>query len=279
MKPFKINKIEEFAIKKPLAFKVVSISIFVLLYLSLFMLATDENEQKLIVSVCIFCVALMLIYPSVILVAKNYLANDPSKNYLKVGESLNRTNYLLSILNEKNVKEKELLCSNRIAYLINMGEFEQAKEEISLFKQTFNIDKNPVIAYFFYYNNAILNLIEDDIDNYTSNMKSASFYKAQLKGMDKIEAEYAALKNANYIDAHFTENPNFENDVTEYLNKNPKLPVSFFETQYIALFIYFRRLGNKEKAIQYANYVLQVANCNYELYDCRVAKEFLDNAN
>ena len=34
-----------------------------------------------------------------------------------------------------------------------------------------------------------------------------------------------------------------------------------------------------EKAIQYANTLIQVANGSLELYDCRVAKEYIENGN
>lgn len=50
-------------------------------------------------------------------------------------------------------------------------------------------------------------------------------------------------------------------------------------SRYFAIFNYYKRHENKEKAIQYANTLIQVANGNFELYDCRVAKEYIENGN
>ncbi len=50
-------------------------------------------------------------------------------------------------------------------------------------------------------------------------------------------------------------------------------------SRYFAIFNYYKRHENKEKAIQYANTLIQVANGNFELYDCRIAKEYIENEN
>ncbi len=281
MKPFKINKLEMFAIRKPNIFKLVFTVFFLLLALlviiSSCLTTIDFDSVTRIVSIILVAI-MFCFYPKLVVNSKTTLSVQPQAE-LQNGEALRRTDYLLSIINPKFKKEIQQLCANRIAYLINLGYFQQAKEDMKLFRQHFDMEKNPLVSAVFFYNNSLLNLYEDNFDEYKVNIKKAYEFKDTAKGLAKINLVNMIDNNTHFVNSFFTDDPNFETIVLNNMKFAERIGKNAVFSRYFAIFNYYKRQNNKEKAIQYANTLIHVANGNFELYDCRVAKEYIENEN
>ena len=62
-------------------------------------------------------------------------------NHLRPEKALDATNQLIEITREKDFQTMAVLMNNRVAFLINMGEFEQAENEIRVFWQRYGNNK------------------------------------------------------------------------------------------------------------------------------------------
>ena len=280
MKTFKINKLEMFAITKPTVFKVISTTFY--LMLAFLVIITSLNSIDFDAIACfvvLILVAIMfLFFPKLVVNSKIVLSVQPQEE-LQNSEALRRTDYLLSIINPVFEKERQQLCANRISYLINLGYFQQAKEENELFLQHFGTETSPLISAAFFYNKSILNLYEENFEEYKINIKKAYEFKDSAKGLAKINL-INLFDNHNYfVNSFFTDDPNFETVVLNDMKLAERIGKSAVFSRYSAIFNYYKRKENKEKAIQYASTLIQVANGNFELYDCRLAKEYIENAN
>lgn len=280
MKPFKIKKLEMFAITKPTAFKVVSTTFYLLLaFLVIITSLNSIGSDTITLFVTLILVALLLLFfPKLVVNSKIVLSVQPQEK-LQNSEALRRTDYLLSILHPYFKKEYQQLCANRIAYLINLGYFQQAKEENDLFLQHFGTETSPLISAAFFYNKAVLNLYEENFDEYKINIKQAYEFKDSAKGLAKINLINMIDNNTHFVNSFFTDDPNFETVVLNDMKLAERIGKYAVFSRYFAIFNYYKRHENKEKAIQYANTLIQVANANFELYDCRVAKEYIENEN
>lgn len=280
MKPFKIKKLEMLAITKPTAFKVISTTFYLLLaFLVIITSLNSIDSDTITLLVTLILVAIMLLFfPKLVVNSKIVLSVQPQEK-LQNGEALRRTDYLLSILNPKFKKEYQQLCANRIAYLINLGYFQQAKDENELFLQHFGTETSPLISAAFFYNKSVLNLYEENFDEYKINIKKAYEFKDSAKGLAKINLINMIDNNTHFVNSFFTDDPNFETVVLNDIKLAERIGKSAVFSRYFAIFNYYKRHENKEKAIQYANTLIQVANGNFELYDCRVAKEYIENEN
>ena len=280
MKTFKIKKLEMFAITKPTAFKVVSTTFYLLLaFLVIITSLNSIGSDTITLFVTLILVALLLLFfPKLVVNSKIVLSVQPQEE-LQNSEALRRTDYLLSILHPNFKKEYQQLCANRIAYLINLGYFQQAKEENELFLQHFGTETSPLISAVFFYNKAILNLYEENFEEYKINIKKAYEFKDSAKGLAKINLINKIDNNTHFVNSFFTDDPNFETVVLNDMKLAERIGKYAVFSRYFAIFNYYKRHENKEKAIQYATTLIQVSNENFELYDCRVAKEYLENGN
>ncbi len=280
MKKFKINKLEMFAITKPTAFKIISTTFY--LMLAFLVIITSLNSIDFDAITCfvvlILAAIMFLFFPKLVVNSKIVLSVQPQEE-LQNSEALRRTDYLLSIINPAFEKERQQLCANRISYLINLGYFQQAKEENELFLQHFGTETSPLISTAFFYNKSILNLYEENFEEYKINIKKAYEFKDSAKGLAKINL-INLFDNHNYfVNSFFTDDPNFETVVLNDMKLAERVGKSAVFSRYFAIFNYYKRHENKEKAIQYANTLIQVSNGSLELYDCRVAKEYIENEN
>lgn len=280
MKTFKINKLEMFAITKPTTFKIISSTFYLLLaFLVIITSLTSIDSDVVTCFVVLILVAIMfLFFPKLVVNSKIVLSVQPQEE-LQNSEALRRTDYLLSILHPNFKKEYQQLCANRIAYLINLGYFQQAKEENELFLQHFGTETSQLISAAFFYNKAILNLYEENFEEYKINIKKAYEFKDSAKGLAKINLINKIDNNTHFVNSFFTDDPNFETVVLNDMKLAERIGKYAVFSRYFAIFNYYKRHENKEKAIQYANTLIQVANGNLELYDCRVAKEYIENGN
>lgn len=280
LKPFKISKIDMFAITRPNACRVVFISIYLLcgfIILLLSLIPPYEEIPSAFILLCVLGSALCIILPNLVITSKSVLALQPLTNMLLCSETLNRTNYLLSLIGPHFAKQRKVLCTNRICCLINLGEFKLAREEIGLFRNFFDLENDPATSSIMFLNAAILDLYENKIDSYSENIKKAYEYRDKAKGLSRVNIDN--IINENYfITSFFTDDPGFEALVLNKIGKTKWSNNSSIFSGYSAIFYYYKRLGNKEKAVQYANMLLQLTNGNSELYDCRAAKEYLTNA-
>ncbi len=280
MKAFKIKKLEMLAITKPTAFKVASSTIYLLLAFLVLIVSLnsiDSDTITLFVTL-ILATIIFLFFPKLAVNSKIVLSVQPQEE-LQNSEALRRTDYLLSIINPTFEKEIQQLCANRIAYLINLGHFQQAKEENELFLKHFGTETSPLISATFFYNKAVLNLYEENFEEYKINIKKAYEFKDSAKGLGKINLINLIDNHSYFINSFFTDDPNFETVVLNDMKLAERIGKNAVFSRYFAIFNYYKRHENKEKAIQYANTLIQVANGNFELYDCRVAKEYLENEN
>ncbi len=279
MKSFKINKLEMFAITKPnifnLAFTAIFLSLAFLVIITSLLTSIDSEAITCVVSLVLVTI-LFWFFPKLVVNSKIVLSVQPQEE-LQNGEALRRTDYLLSVINPKFKKEIQQLCANRIAFLINLGYFQQAKKENELFQQHFDIGNNPLFSSIFFYNNAVLNLYEENFDEYEINIKKAYEFKSAAKGFAKLSLINLIDNSTHFVDSFFTNDPNFETIVLSDMKLADRIGKNAVFSRYFAIFNYYKRRNNKEKAIQYASTLIQVANGNFELYDCRVAKEYIEN--
>ena len=237
MKAFKIKKLEMLAITKPTSFKVVSTTFYLLLAFLVIItsLTSIDSDTITIFVTCILVALLFLFFPKLVVNSKIVLSVQPQEE-LQNSEALRRTDYLLSILHPSFKKEYHQLCANRIAYLINLGCFQQAKEENELFLQHFGTETSPLISAAFFYNKAILNLYEENFEEYQINIKKAYQLKNSAKGLAKINLINKIDNNTHFVNSFFTDDPNFETVVLNDIKLAERIGKSAVFSRYFAIF-------------------------------------------
>ena len=214
--------------------------------------------------------------------------NQATKYYtheLDLAKSLESINMLMEIIPLKEKIYHALLCNNRIACLIAMGETETAEKEVRLFWQTFNpLKMPPNILLSLHYNMAIIKLRKRDFTGFNEQLKAACIYRDKLirkrkKYHPEDTIEYLTLIAATYGEY----DPELEGKLLttlSFINGEPRkkpVPPSKYLGVYYRLFEMFKGNNLPEKATHYANLVINIGNEQFLSY--RNAKEYLSNAN
>ncbi len=286
MKEFKLNGFEKFVIRyKPVLMIILLISMILSLsYFNISFWGIHFEFNWSVVRIIIFIMLLLLyLYVATLFNIKNERLIK-LQNEMNPAAALEGNNLLIEILPEKRKNEMAFLCNNRIAYLINMGEFQRAEEEIKMFWQVFDLYKLPAHLIFCTHCNMMPIMIENgDMKGFEAQKNAAYMYWSRCKPLQRKMVNDDFINFQLYIKAHTVTDINFENVALSSLNfkngkprKNAPSPMKLFEI-YEILFNYFNRIGNRQKAVQYAQFMTNIGNEQFEQY--RKAKEFLENAN
>ena len=184
-----------------------------------------------------------------------------------------------------------VLLNNRAAFLINMGEFEQAENEIRMFWQKYGNKKlanHTRVA--IHTNMAVIALYKKDFKSYEEQFRIICEYEnKKAKKPIKRQIKHAIISLTQYAEAVVAnENSNFEEYATrvwqtnhyeptrdKYLTDKQVLPYSYIVV-YKNLFTFAQNTGDTEKAKTYAQQIVNIGNEQFYIY--RKAKEYLENA-
>lgn len=282
---FKLNSFEKFIIKNHTTMKIIVVVMYILsLYLYI---------QYFEIGFLAFLITLTaLIYVFALPNQKNMQLTKFNNVYMDPIEFINGADLMLEAINPKDLTNVTTFCMHRIVALINIGEFDHAENEIRLFWQSFDLKKIPAgVLAEIHILMAYIALEKNDIETFNEQMNLVYQYREKAQGfaMIKNALDYD-IKNvllcAEAVTADASRNENdFESRVLAHLNTNPinnkpgkkePQPMSLF-TAYSNLFEFFKHTGNTEKAVYYAQQLLNIGN--EKLIDYRKAKEYLENAN
>lgn len=286
MKKFKLNGFEKFVIRNR---KVLLIADFATFFILNIIASYFEIPFGTTACGVIFFASWM--YISMLAAVKNNKIVRFQNEEMDMVSAIDGINKLLDTVDPKDQNFAALYCSNRIAFLINLGEFRKAEEEVKMFFNTFDLKKVSSFTMFVFHTNyATLKLHYEDAAGYNEQLKIVYAYHSKLKNMPGMSKKNIAFADnrlfslLNEAESVFGEyNPYFEQKVLDGLNflgqkkrKKEPMPYEYFGV-YSELFYYFKRFNNAEKAEYYAKALTQIGN--EQLYDYRVAKEYLENEN
>lgn len=281
VKPFKINKLEKFIIRHSKLLRILSFA-FLIGGPSFTVNGRTVYEGAPIICFLLFFVFYMFFAAFPAAKADRIVYN---RNYgLDLYKASEDTIKLMECISPKDILTLPVLCNNRIAYLIDVGETEKAEEEIRLFWQTFDLKKlqKSTLACI-HINMAEIKLRARDAKGYDEQLRIIYTYQRQCK-----KAEELALKKSNALprlllsaEAVFGSFTNdFESRVFSVLNtvdgkqrKKQPSPIEYFSA-YETLFTYFKRFEIHDKAKYYAEMTVQTGNGQFAAY--REAKQYLE---
>lgn len=212
--------------------------------------------------------------------------------HLQPEKALDATNQLIETTSEKNIQDMAVLLNNRAAFLINMGEFEQAECEIRMFWQKYGNKKLANhIRVAIHTNMATIALEKKDFKSYEEQFRIICEYEnKKAKKLIKRQMKHSIISLTQSAEAVIAnENSNFEEYATRVWQTNQYdplrdrnltgeqvLPYSYLNV-YENLFIFTHNQGDVEKAKNYAQQIVNIGNEQFYIY--RKAKEYLENGN
>lgn len=284
---FKLNGLEKFLIRHKFPIIIITACIFLIVVYSL---VFNGLILVALISIPIYwLVSRLLVNVSMI---KNNQILKIRNSHLDLNEALNATNQLIDIINIKDFQSLAVLCNNRIAFLIEMGEFQKAESEIRIFWQSFNIKKilSPTLVAI-HTNMAAIALEKRDLKTYEEQFRLVCHYNQKITNkVMKRHSDFAIsnlTQNAESVVAN--ENSNAESYTArvwqttrtdslkgKILSDDEITPHSYL-TVYEKLFNFSKNKGDLEKTKAYAEHIVNIANEQFYIY--RKAKEYLENAN
>ncbi len=288
---FKLSKIEEFFYRYRTLLAVLLLLCIVATAV-MYNLLNKIILHQLWIFLPLFIFEILYIVVNASLNAKLKKLVDISDKHLDINAFLEGVNYLIGIIRPKDIPSMSSFCMSRISSLINIGDYDRAEYELNCFKQTFNQKKlEGAINIMIYTCSAEIALYKNDVEK----------YKEQMLIAQTLLNSYAGPKLSLYRMKNLYNNAilfadamlNYENiDEQQYVasclatlqispatgkqRKNEPATIEYISVYY-KLFLFFKNRNNKEKAISYANLILNMANM--QLADYREAKEFIDNEN
>lgn len=285
MKQFKLNPFEKFVIRHKKAVNILSFAVFFLAYI-IISICKDFINIPLDTFIPFFLYIASFIYIELMPAIKNDKVVQAHQN-LDISYAIDGINKLSEVVNPKDTVLAPLYRNNKAAFLIEAGQFEEAEAEIKRFFQIFDTRKLlPTTLLTIHINYAILKIHEKDEEGYKEQLKIVESYydkvkKSKLKTNIRI-ADNALTHVLKGDAAHFGPySDGFEqkvlNDIKFFGDKKKKkiTPYDYFSA-YSALFDYFVRFENTEKALYYADKMIKIGNSGF--LDYRNAKEYLENA-
>ena len=274
MKALKVSKLDIFLISNK---TVVTVLLFIFAVISPVVYRIFNFLPALIL---FFVWIFIYLYTETLFSQKVMIAERPYVKTLDVDESLNRLTVLLNKLPKKCYKERAALLSDKIAFLILLGQFDKARDSIDIFKATFDMKKYPQVGALLHMNSASLYSKLGDEDKMKSNFALSKQYIDELGLLDlytkkRLDAEYKRIQL--YSSAGFTKDEKYEEKVLSFAkidNDRDFEKMQPFElfAPYYAIYEYYKD-KNQEKAKEYAAALIDISN--YQLYAYRDAKDFL----
>ena len=284
---FKINKIEKFLIKYKSSLIIIIAIIFVVGMFTL----TFNNIPFVAPISFIFYFILTRAIASVAIIKNNKILKIRNTE-LELNKALNATNQLIDVTNPKDFQSLALFYNNRIAYLIGMGEFEKAENEICVFWQKFNTKKvSPLTLIAIHTNMASIALEKRDFKTYEEQFQLICAYHSQntnkvikryskyaITNLQQSAEAIVANENSNFDEysARVWHSIHLEPMKQKILTDEQVQPYSYLQA-YENFFIFNQNKGDTEKAKTYAQQIINIANEQFYIY--RKAKEYLENGN
>ena len=284
---FKINKIEKFIIKNRKLLVIITACIFIFAMTLCAIMLIPYGSTILLVLYWL----IIQLFVVVILKKSNQVLEIRNK-HLQPEKALDATNQLIATTNEKDFQNVAVFLNNRVAFLMDMGEFELAENEIRAFWLKFGNKKllpNTYVA--IHSNMAAIALEKKDFKSYEEQFKTICQYESQVKNKRmKRQIHHMIVSLQQYAEAIVAnETCDFGDYVTRIWatnhydplkNKNltdeQTLPYSYL-VAYENLFIFTQNTGDTERAKTYAQQIINIANEQFYIY--RKAKEYLENGN
>ena len=285
MKQFKLNAFEKFVIRHKKAVNILSYFFF---FCAVIIIAICDNFITIPIDGFIPFVLFLAcqIYIVLMPALKNQRIMKAHGN-LEINYALDGATKLAQAVNLRDTVNASLFSNNKTAFLIEAGKFEDAQEEIKRFFQVFDTRKlDPSTLFAIHFNYAIIKLSCGDEEAYKEQFCIVKSYYDKIKGSKLKLIIATADKNFNNLLINETArfgaySEDFEQRVLndfQVFNCNKKKsprPLDYFD-MYFALFVYFKRFNNTEKATHYAREAVKIGNS--ELYNYRIAKEYLEHA-
>ncbi len=284
---FKLNRLEKFIIRHKVSIIRITGLIYIIGMIISAILLVPLGAPLLLV---LFFLTLQ-IYLFVI-VKKSNQTLIIRNIHLQPEKALNATNQLIDITSEKNIQDMAVFLNNRVAFLMNMGEFEQAENEIRMFWQKFaNKKLANQTRIVIHINMATIALEKKDFKSYEEQFRIICEYeKKKANKRIKREIKHFIISLTQYAEAVVAnENSNFEDyavrvwqtnhyDPTKDKNlTDEQMQAYSYLVAYENLFTFTKNQGNVEKAKTYAQQIVNIANEQFYIY--RKAKEYLENGN
>ena len=282
---FKLNGLEKFIITNNKLSKVI----VAILYFSTLIL---RNKYPFIGTVTTIISFFVLLYVFLLPNLKNMQLVKLNNIDMNPVAFINGANLMLDVIDSKDLTNVTTFCMHRIVALINIGEYERAENEIRLIWQNFDLGKIPAgVLAEMHILMANIALERNDIKTFNEQMNLVYQYREKAQGfvMLKNTLDYNIKNILLYAEAITADSNRSENDyesrILVHLNTNPinnkpikkePQPMSLFSA-YSKLFEFFKHTGNTEKAIYYAQQLINIGN--EQLFDYRKAKEYLENEN
>lgn len=284
---FKLNGFEKFIIKHRIAI------IRVTGLLSIIGIIISEVMSVSFGALLSFVVLLLIVQLYTAIILKKSKESLALRNkYLQPVKALEATNQLIETTGEKDFQNKAVFLNNRIAFLISLGELEQAENEIHLFWQYFQKKKLTASTNMCIHTNmATIALRKKDFKSYEEQFRIIQDYgnkklnkrlKRQMQHMVVNLTQYAeatvANENSNFDEysARVWQTMHFEPVKEKFLTDEQVEPYSYLYA-YERFFIFAQNKGDIEKAKTYAQQILNIGNEQFYIY--RKAKEYLENEN
>lgn len=284
---FKLNSFERFVIKYKSPIIIIIAIVFVI---GMFILALNDAPFIAPLSFVLYFILTRLIVS--IAIIKNNKILKIRNTQLDLNTALNATTQLIDITNSKDFQSLALFCNNRIAYLIEMGEFEKAENEIKFFWQSFNTKKvSPLTLVAIHTNMASLALEKRDFEAYEEQFGLVCDYhnkstnkivkrhsKHSIINLQQLAEAIVANENSNFEEysARVLQAIHFE-PIKEKVLTDEQIPPHSHLQAYEKLFIFTQSIGDTEKAKAQAQQIINIANEQFYIY--RKAKEYIENEN
>ena len=284
---FKINAIERFVIKNRKLLVIITACIFILLMILSAIMIIPYGSTTLLI---IYWLIIQLF--AVVIWKKSNQALAIRNKHLQLEKALEATNMLIEAINKKDFQNAAVFLNNRIAYLMDMGKFEQAENEAFIFFQKFeNKRLLPTTRLAIHSNLATVALEKKDFKSYEEQFRIICQYEGEVKNKRmKRQIHHMIVSLQQHAEAVVAnETCDFGDYVTRVWatnhydplkNKNltdeQTLPYSYL-VAYENLFIFTQNTGDTERAKTYAQQIINIANEQFYIY--RKAKEYLENGN
>lgn len=284
---FGLNEIEKFIIKHRIPLIIVTACIFILGIILSAMMFILLGPPLL---VGIFCLVSQ-IYVFVIIKKLNQ-ALAIRNNQLQPEKALDATNQLIEAIGEKDFQNMAVLLNNRIAFLMDMGEFEKAENEIRMFWQRFENKKLLITTRIAIHTNmAAIALEKKNFKAYEEQFGIVCQNESEVKNKRmKRQIQHMIVSLQQHAEAVVAnENSDFGDYVTRVWATNHYEPIRnqnlsdeqtppySYLVAYENLFIFTQNIGDTEKAKTYAQQIVNMANEQFYIY--RRAKEYIENGN
>lgn len=270
---------------------IVFLSIIYVFLMGLFAYISNDSLLVAVILTIAFFVVLVLL--TLIPEIRNTKIVKLRTETLELYKSFNANNELIELTMKSNKDFAATYCSNRIAYLIDMGNFEQAENEIYLFWRTFVPNKTTELIFIYtHIHMTIIALEKRDFKVYNEQMNIIWNYLNNNNKKNKLAKKQIdhSFKGLQFSFDIINATPETDTEALSAFRWDLAFtdPISLTRIQgnippynlmcaYYDFFELYKNTNNEKLAQQNAQQVVNIGNEQFIYY--RRAKEYLENAN